>query len=98
MTHRRSRTPVSILAPLLVEPNVLETPVIVDAVLLQDDAPDVRMPTGSGFAMQDNGTGHVLGKLPLDVPNDVPALDGIGLFRLLENELVHLGVAVLRHV
>jgi hypothetical protein len=80
---------------LLVEPDILQPPIVIDAVLVQDDAFDVGMPAGCRDIVQDDGPCHIEGQFALGLPHHLLALGLIGLLRLLEDQRVDLGVAVL---
>src|SRR5262249_49125520 len=83
---------------LLVEPRIFHAPAVVERVVVAGDALDVGLPAGGGAVVQDDRAGHVGGDLALRLPNDLPALLGIGLARLREDQLVDLLVAVARIV
>ena len=83
---------------LLVQPDVLETPVVVDRVLVLDVTFEVGMPAGRLLAMEDDGPSDILHKDALDLPHDRPSFRQIGFLRLLVEQLVDLGIAVLREV
>src|SRR5215468_1842228 len=75
------------LARLSLEPDLIEAPVVVDAVLLMHIALQVRMPTGRRGVVVDDRARHVLRELPLDLPNHCPAFLEIGLLRLEVQQL-----------
>src|SRR5262245_52579301 len=77
----------SILA-LFVEPEVLKTPVVIDAVLVQHDAFDVRVPAGRRPVVENDRPDHVLGQLALDLPHQLLALREVDFLRLPENQVV----------
>src|SRR5262249_10291465 len=80
------------LAPLalLVEPDVIEAPVVVDGVLVLDMTLDVRVPTRRSVAMKDDRPGDVLEEDALDLPDEGPALFHVGFLRLRLEQRVDL--------
>src|SRR5262245_64717723 len=84
--------------PLLIEPHVLEAPIVVNAVGVQDEAFHVRMPAGGGARIRDDGARQILGEPALDLPHQLFALGGVGFLRLLVDQGVDVLVAVLREV
>src|SRR4051812_9890077 len=80
--------------PLPLEPEVLVSVAVVDAVHHYGHAFDPRMPAGRLSWVKDDRAGHVLDQFALDLPDDFLALLGIGLHRLLVDELVDVRVAV----
>src|SRR5262245_66384400 len=83
---------------LFVEPDMLETQVVVDRVLVLDMALEVGMPASRSDVMKDDRPRNILDQNAFDVPDHRLAFRRIGLLRLLIQQLVHLGVAVLREV
>src|SRR6185295_15611782 len=83
---------------LLVEPDMLKTPIIIDAVFLVHVTLEVGVPAGRGAVVVDDGPRHVLGENALDLPHQRLALFDIDFLRLLIEKLVDLSCAVLRVV
>src|SRR5688572_24348940 len=83
---------------LLLEPHVLEAPVVVDRVFLLDMALEVGMPASALLAVIDHRARHVLDQDALDLPDQLSALFLIELARLLIEERIYLRIAVLREV
>ena len=80
---------------LFIEPNVLQAPIAIDAVLVQHDTLHVRMPACSGPVVKDHGSDHLFGELTLRLPHDTLALFEIEFLGLPKNEAVDIGIAVL---
>src|SRR5258708_14823207 len=80
------------LMSLLIEPDVLEAGVVVDAVLMHRKTLHVRLPAGAAAVVFDNGARRVLHQQAFDVPYDLLALVPVGLARLLEDQFVDLGI------
>src|SRR5262245_53570321 len=59
---------------LFVEPNIFKPPIVIDAVLVLHVALHVRMPTGVGDAMGDDGVGDILGQFSFDCPDQLLSL------------------------
>src|SRR5262245_38188257 len=83
---------------LLVEPDVIEAPVVVNGVLVLDMTLDVRVPARRSVAMKDDRPGDVLDEDALDPPDEGPALFRVGLLRLRLEQRVDLPVAVLGEI
>src|SRR5215470_14131589 len=82
-------------ATSLVEPNIIQAPVVVEAIVLQNEALYVGLPAQASYALRDDGSRHVLGKLLLDIPDELSALGEIGFVGLRLDQLLHIGVAIL---
>src|SRR5262249_26097857 len=83
---------------LLDEPDVLEAPIVEDAVVVQDEAFDLRLPAGGSAIVGNDGARKLFGELAFDVPNELLALFLVELTRLRVDHRVHVLVAVLRVV
>ena len=79
---------------LLVEPDVLHAPAIGDAVDHDRQPFHIGLPAAAASIVKDDRPGAVLCQLPLDLPNNLPALFLIGLNRLLIDQLVDPRTAV----
>src|SRR6202040_2301707 len=77
----------------LVEPDVLHTPIIKDAVLHQGQTLDLRLPAGALSHEEDDRAHRILDQLALDLPDQLLALRRIGFRRLPVDQRIHLGVA-----
>ena len=71
-------SPGQLLADLLVEPDALETPVVVDRVFMEHMPLDARMPAGRRAVVHDDRAGHVLRQGLLDLPDNLLALGEVG--------------------
>src|SRR5438046_1252316 len=78
---------------LSVEPEVLEAVAVIDAVDHRCQTLEVWLAAMRGVGVEQDRTGVVLDQLPLNFPDDLFALLGVGLGRLLVDQLVHLGIA-----
>src|SRR5688572_16929682 len=83
---------------LAVEPDVLETPVIVDRIDGDVHPLDLGMPAGGAATVRDHRTGAILLQLLVDLPHQRAPLLEVGHLRLLVHELLQLGIAVVRVV
>src|SRR5215831_2902769 len=88
LRRRRNQTRLSI------EPDILETEAVVNAVDLLDIALDVGLQAGSRAVPQDHRPRAVGQELAVDLPHDLAALVGVGLGRLHVEQLLDLGIAV----
>src|SRR5436309_7114027 len=79
---------------LLIQPDVLEAGVVVDAVLMHGKTLHIRLPAGAAAVVFDDGPRRVLDQQALDVPYDFLALVAVGFPRLLEDQFVDLRVAI----
>ena len=86
------------VAPLFVQPDVIEAPIAIDAVLVMNVALEMGVPAGPRAVVIDDRASHILRQLALDLPDDGLALVDVGLLRLLVEQLVDLRRAVLRVV
>src|SRR6266851_7709174 len=77
-----------------VEPDILETPAVVDAVDVDRHALDIRLPASGGLVVEDDRAGDVLLQLAIDLPHHLQALLLVELLRLRLEQLRHLGIAV----
>src|SRR6516225_10315592 len=82
-------------AYLFVEPDVLPAVAVEDAVDHQCQPLHGWLPARSAAAVKDDRSGTVLGQPAFDLPHQLLALFLIGLDRLLLDQLVHCGVAVI---
>src|SRR4051794_26285267 len=80
--------------PLTVEPYILHSVAVVDAVDHCHETLDVGLRTGAVARVEDNRSGALLGQYVLDFPDDLLTLLDIGLGRLLVHQPVDLRVAV----
>src|SRR6266545_7117117 len=80
--------------PSFVEPDVLHSVAVVDAVDHRRQALDVSLRAGAAARVEDNRPRALLGQPPFDLPHQLLALVGIGLGRLLVDQFVDLGIAV----
>src|SRR5258708_4638604 len=85
-------------AGLFIEPRLLETPAVEDAVDLGRDPVHPRVPAGGEIVAPDDRAGGVLGQLLVDLPDQLLALFLVRLDRLLLVHLFELGVAIVRVV
>ena len=83
---------------LPVQPDILETPVVVDAVFLPHVVLDLRMPALRGAAVIQNRAGDIVGQLALDLPDDLAALIVVTLLTLRGQQRVDLKIAVFREI
>src|SRR5262249_57910233 len=74
--HPCSTLPIPELPPdaLLVQPDVLVAPVVVDTVVVQHETLHVGLPAGGHAVIKDDWTRQVLGQPALDLPDDLLAL------------------------
>src|SRR5215813_15281252 len=79
---------------LSIEPDILETEAVVNAVDLLDITLDVGLQAGSRAVPQDHRPRAIGQKLAVDLPHDLAALVGVGLGRLHVEQLFDLGIAV----
>src|SRR5215469_2814034 len=79
---------------LLVEPDVLHTPAVGNAVDHDRQPFHIGLPAAATSIVKDDRAGTVLGELPFDFPNQSSARLLIGLSRLLIDQLVDLRIAV----
>jgi hypothetical protein len=77
---------------LLVQPDMFEAPIVIDAVFVVHVALEMRVPAGGRAIVVDDRPGHVLRQDALDLPDDRFALVPVRLLRLLIEKLVDLGV------
>src|SRR5438034_5926922 len=63
---------------LIVEPDVFHAPTVDDAVGRDGQPIDLRLPTGRAAPIEDDRPGPVFGHFPLDFPDQVFALLGVG--------------------
>ena len=82
-------------ARVLVEPHVVETPVVVERVVVQDETLDVWLPAQASYALGHDRPGLVLCKLSLNRLDQLASVLQIGLPRLLVNQLLDLGITIL---
>src|SRR6516162_7671879 len=80
--------------PLFVEPDVFHAPAVEDAVGHQAQVLDPGLPAGADSRVKKHRADLCLGEDPFDLPNNVFALYGICLHRLLIDQLVEFWVAV----
>src|SRR5215472_467023 len=80
---------------LSVEPDVLPTIAVEDAVDHQCQPLHRRLPARSAAAVEDDRSGAVLRQLAFDLPHQLLALLLVCLDRLLLDQLVDRGVAVI---
>ena len=85
-------------ATLSVEPNILEAPIVIDAVLVLHVPLHVGVPTGVGGVVRDNRVGNVLSQLSFDLPDQLLSLVPIRFLRLFVEQPLDLGIAVLSEV
>src|SRR5689334_11052912 len=78
---------------LLVHPYVLVPGVVVDAVVVRNEAVNVGLPAGAGDVVIDDRARCVIDQKLLDLPDDPPALLLVGLLRLLVEQPVDLRIA-----
>src|SRR6516162_11029874 len=79
---------------LIVEPEVFEPRAVINAVDHQGQPLDPRLPAGGLTGIEDDRANAVLGQLPLDLPDQLPALLAVGLHRLPGDQLVELRIAI----
>src|SRR6516165_2357707 len=79
---------------LFIEPDVLEARAVVDAVDHADQILDVGSPAGDAGHIQDVRARILFDQLPLDLPNQLPPLVGVGFPRLPLDQLVNRLVAI----
>src|SRR5262249_20739150 len=65
----RTRCPAALAHRLSLQPDLMEAPVVIDAVLLMHVALQGGVPTGRRGVVVDDRTRHVLGELALDLPD-----------------------------
>ena len=75
--HPFARTPSAISS--LVEPDVVEPPVVIDAVHLANVAFDVGVTALGGVAVVDDRSSHVIDENALDPPDDLLPLGDVAL-------------------
>src|SRR3954454_3059191 len=80
---------------LLIEPDILQAPAIEDAVDHQRDALDVRAQAGAARVVKDDRAGIVLRQSALDRPEQLLAAFNVRGARLLLDQPVDFGVAVI---
>src|SRR6266581_3744356 len=80
--------------PLLVEPDVLEAPFVVDAVGHPGPSLEPGLAAGGTGRIEDHRPERRFRQLALRLPDDLFALFGVCGHRLLVDQLVELGVAV----
>src|SRR5579871_382342 len=79
-----------------IEPYLFHPPVIIDAIDLQLDPLDFRPPASRRPHVVQDRAHDVFLQLAVDLPNELSALLLVGLHRLPVDQLVQLGVAVMR--
>src|SRR5215467_10179815 len=79
---------------LAVEPQIFETPAVVDAVDHDRQALDVGLPAARRLIVEDDRPGAILLQLAVDRPHQLFPLLGVGLHRLPRELLFKLGIAV----
>src|SRR6516165_3176827 len=82
-------------ARLFVEPDVLSAIAVEDAVDHQCQPLHIGLPAGSAAAVEDDWSGAVLCQPAFDLPHQLLALLLVGLDRLLLDQLVDRGAAVI---
>ena len=87
-------TTVPLFRGLIVEPQVFEARAVVDAVDHQGQPLDPRLPAGGLTGIEDDRANAVVGQLPFDLPDQLPALLAVGLHRLSVDQLVELRIAI----
>jgi hypothetical protein len=84
--------------PSLVQPDVLEPQIVVLAVVVWMEILHVGLPAIAGGRVQDDRARGVFDQEAFDVPDDLPAFLLVELARLGRQQLVDLGIAILRVV
>src|SRR5262249_44347880 len=79
----------------LVQPHVFEAPVVIDAVVMQDEALDRRLPASRRAIVGDDWSCQILRKLALNRPYKLLALLLIDFLRLPIDQSVNFLVAIL---
>src|SRR5215472_14218260 len=79
---------------LVVEPEVFEPRAIVDAIDHQGQPFYPRLPARGLTGIEDDRANTVLGQLPFDLPDQLPALLAVGLHRLSVDQLVELRITI----
>src|SRR5215213_6337029 len=82
------------LSGLPIEPHILHAPAIEQAVDDQREALHPLVRAGSAAREENDRSGHVLGQLAFELPNQLTALLDIRLGRLLLYELIEFRVAI----
>src|SRR5215471_18748164 len=79
---------------LAVEPQIFETPAVVDAVDHDRQALDVRLPAARRLIVKDDWPGAILLQFAVDRPHQFFPLLGVGLHRLPRELFFELGIAI----
>src|SRR3954464_6208745 len=79
---------------LLIQPDVLEAGVVVDAVVVHRKTFHIWLPAGAAAVVLDDGPRRVLDQQVLDIPDDLLALGLVDFLGLLEDQSVDLRVAI----
>src|SRR6266567_4239159 len=79
---------------LLVQPQILEAPAIVDAVRHNGQALELRLPAIRHARIEQDRSGVVLHQLPFDLPHQPFAFLYVGFGRLLIHQRIDLGAAI----
>src|SRR5438270_13278741 len=80
--------------PLLIEPDILIAPAVVDAIYHNGQSLHPRLPARSAARVKDHRPGTVLGQPLFDFPDQFFALVLVWLHRLPIDQLVDLGAAI----
>src|SRR3954466_5821433 len=78
----------------LVQPDVLEAGVVVDAVVVHGEILHIGLPAGAAAVVLDDRARGVLDQQVLDIPDDLLALCLVGFAGLREDQLVAFRVAI----